>query len=662
MTSPVLVPKEPRRRRSSLKRQRLYVIIALCVVALLAVAFAITYHFTSRTVFPDADGTKYYIVEKSVGYVMQDEDGNELPMNEDKTYYITKLGTIVMVDPYSGEATVVAAVIPVGSEALEFQSYKGAFDILLYPMLERSQIESIRLVNKKGDFTITYNEEKDDFEIVGYEGYDYSDISFSSLVVATGYTNTHMRLDLEKVKLYGYAEYGLPDDPDDAEHYFVITDRSGNVHKVILGNKIPSGAGYYARHADREEVYILKETESTTYSKSFTEVIFGGVEYFVQPLIVTPMTSTNYFDVLDFQINNVKPITDEMLNDPNFDGSNLMSNIITFDFTPIELRKGTLDTSAPYKGKGAYEGFPISSLMVDECLHNLMNVEAAEVIKIFDEEKAKIGLYEFFKFCQEKKVDVSFSLGYTSVLSRDAESNYAPKETAPQQLWVSKVTANGTYYVYNDAFSMIVEVGREHFEYLEWTAFDWVESDLFRSGIAYLQSMTVIVPGYQGVNGLDKDTYRFEFDNSESLKQESAAQSALPPTSKLLVWESGNKMDTLRVKTFYETLLRSSISGLAGCTEAEQAAFREAARSEGYSKGDVKPFLVVKLEYSMLPDGSGGTETRTYCFYKYGGGSQCFLAYNGLGSFYMLQDRVEKIIADLGRVFTGETITPTGKF
>ena len=111
MTSPVLVPKEPRhrKRRSSLKRQRLFTLIALGVVVLLAVAFVIVYHFTSRIVFSDIDGTKYYVVKQDGVYVMEDEDGNLLSVTEDGNF-LTAIGTIVMVDADTGKPQKIAVV------------------------------------------------------------------------------------------------------------------------------------------------------------------------------------------------------------------------------------------------------------------------------------------------------------------------------------------------------------------------------------------------------------------------------------------------------------------------------------------------------------------------------------------------------------------------
>ena len=158
MTSPVYQPAPPRRRkRSALKRQRRTILILLIVVAILASSFAVVWHYTSRDVYKDVDGTKYYVVNKDGTFVMQDADGNELPRtshsNNYSTAYQTPLGTIVAVDLSTGQYSEVAFVSTSGNEALEFSAYTGQFDILMYPMLEREVIKTIEVYNEKDSFT-----------------------------------------------------------------------------------------------------------------------------------------------------------------------------------------------------------------------------------------------------------------------------------------------------------------------------------------------------------------------------------------------------------------------------------------------------------------------------------------------------------------------------
>ena len=146
MIGPVATPKQPRRRRnSSFRRTATAVIISLAVVALLAVTFAVVHFFTSRTLFEDVDGGKYYIKQRDGMYVLLDDDGVMVRMNDEGEYYITDYGTLLMVDVDTGEYYVVASVLPANGEDLEFKSYTGSFDVLMYPYLQRSEISSIHV-------------------------------------------------------------------------------------------------------------------------------------------------------------------------------------------------------------------------------------------------------------------------------------------------------------------------------------------------------------------------------------------------------------------------------------------------------------------------------------------------------------------------------------
>ena len=77
-------------------------------------------------------------------------------------------------------------------------------------------------------------------------------------------------------------------------------------------------------------------------------------------------------------------------------------------------------------------------------------------------------------------------------------------------------------------------------------------------------------------------------------------------------------------------------------------------------KYGAEPVLVLKMVFNNEADGSGQEIVRTYTFYRYSS-RQCFVALNGKGSFYILQNRVEKLVRDLGLVFTDTPIVPEAK-
>ena len=354
----------PRRVQSALRRQRRAVVITAIIVALLAAALAVTLYFTSRVTFIDpADGVKYYAVKKDGAYVLRDGERNVLRVNG-SGQYVTAADTLVKVDPDSGECTVIATVLTEGDETTRFDTLRLQYDVLLYPHIEREEITSIEVHNRTDTFRIVQ------YTVTGTSGKTSNffapetrpDVTvdnaglFATLVNATGYTVTRMRLDKETVREYGYAEYGLPEDPDAAEVYFIIR-AAGNVeHKVIIGNLVPTGEGYYARYDDRENVYILGRLDATEYYGSTEEALFGPVEGYVTPVKGSgEMTSSNYFDVTDLKV-----IRADEPDKP----------VIQFSYSgSIDKRTNTFYAGYPYVTTGAMQGYYIDSIRADTILY-----------------------------------------------------------------------------------------------------------------------------------------------------------------------------------------------------------------------------------------------------------------------------------------------------
>lgn len=677
MTSPVYMPPPPKRRRSSLKRQQRATVITVAVVLLLAIAFSFVYYFTSRTVFRDWDDTKYYILQRDGTYVMEDTDGNRLPTTEDGNYK-TPLGTIVMLDKDTGKHSVIAAVNTSGTETLKFSSYNGQFDVLLYPILEREDIHSIHVHNvkrdengavlKENDFTFLHLDD-DTFEIDGYTGVGYDQTMFATLVVCTGYTVTYMRLDLEKVREYGYAEYGLPEDTATADNYFEITSRDGTTHKVIIGDEITAGSGYYARYVGRDEVYVLKELTASDYNATLSQVLFSTVEDYTTPMALVPMGSTSYFDVTDFTLSKIPTLSKEQLDSiaGSEDLAALLSEVVNFSYEPIEKRKGTFLAHTPYWGEDAFADFRLNDFRIDDCLQNLQNLSFIRTVELLTNEQNGVAEGEteeeiannlskgFLHFIE--KYGIAYCIEFTYNAARDKA--LTPTEYYEQMVWISPMTEDGTYYMYNWAFQMIVEVSRSSLEFLEWTSFDWIEADVLSENLVYVDKMEITVPGGTASGGT---SFVFDVNNSQSLVEWNPDKESNIPSGNLLVYCNGEAVNVDQFKKFYQTLIYTSLGGMANCSEAEQEAFRDAFRNEGYKTdaGD-SPLLVITITYNTNPTMDGKTITRTFAFYSYGGGYRAFATCNGNGSYYLLQNRVFKIIADIDRIFTGEAINPEGK-
>ncbi|MBO5327352.1 MAG: hypothetical protein J6A84_04455 [Clostridia bacterium] len=662
-------------RRSALKRQRLAVLILLGVVAVLAVAFALVWRFTSRILveYPngdnvvDADGTKYYAVQKDDVWVMINKHGDVCQTTEDGLYK-TKDGTLVSIDQTDGTPTVVAAVLLNGTEDAMFDASDGSYDILLYPMLNRSDIQSIEIKNKKDHFTVE-KQSDGSFALKGYPTASISDVMLSTLVIITGYTRTMARLDLspenpdaEGFRQNGYAEYGLPQDPANAESYFIITAADGTAHKVIIGNIILDDTGYYARYSDRGDVYVMQQMEASQFNSTLSGTLLCAKEDYVTPTISTSLGDTTFFDVTDFTVyqSNSKGDLPEL---SDFEDS--FKQLVKFSYSPIEQRKGTYYEHIPFIGQEKFKGYAINDTRANTCLMSLMGMVPGKTVKLYaDDGETDDNLTDFIK-----NHGLGFAIEFTYNAERaGAAGGYKPTKTIPQRIYISPMkTEDGKefYYMFNDMFDMTIMMERRYMEFLEWNDFKWVEDGIFEANINFLKELNISIKngtsfgateenkGLSGVTSVSFGSYCVDKDGN--------AIASNSNNSDIKVFydyvQNGNTVgnndpfaDIAKFRKFYQTLTETELYGsMPSDTEARQEELKNSA-----------PDLEISMTFDM---GEGKTETKVYRFYFYEAGERgCYLTINGNGSFYLQQKRVDKIIRDVGRVLDPTAvIEPTAK-
>ncbi len=685
MTQETKVPAViQKKRRTHLQRQRLAVIIVACVVVALAITFGIVYHFTSRIIFTDDDGTRYFVRQRDLTttqyngevvvledqYVLEDEEGNMMPRDNTSFNYYTKLNTIVNVDPDTGVYTVVAKVLTAGGETTEFNSSSNEFDVLLYPYLSNEQISSIHVSNKNGSFTFV-KDEKGTFHIEGHEGLPGINATmFGTLVNLTGYTTTMARISFqtafdpnaedydayEGFRLNGYREYGLPDDPNEATTYFIIKGKGADgqwvEHKVIIGDPILSGVGYYVRYVGRDEVYVLREMEETENYTTLSATLLGRMEDYVTPMVTVPMSTNNYFDVQNFSLSVLEKGAEEFF------------ELIGFSYLPIENREGKFAANYPYElvmKNGALKGYNVNSYRVDDCLQHLQSIKPLRTVKLYSEypteEDPDVSLNRFLEEYWSKESGLKlYTVGFDFVAKRDEKTAEPVEgEVYPQQIWIAENEA-GTYYLFNAEFNMVVECSVEYLEFLEWNRFEWIESDIFSGNVAYVEKIEILMPGGIGtLNGANRVV--LYFDNSQS-ELPSKENNFMVSSNKLSITADygsmvGVKVDVKQFRLFYQTLLISSLEGMMP-TGTEQK------QQDLIASGDAGAEMVIKMTYNA----DGEELVRTYRFYSRANGNlNAFVTLNGTGSFYMLQRRVDKIISDVAKIFNpAETIDPESKF
>ncbi len=557
---------EARKKQSLMRRRTIAIAVVAVVIVILTIALIWVLDFVKTTTFEDVDGTKYYIRYKEKTYAMYDSSKKQkLPTDSEKGYYVTLSGTLVEVNPETGEYTVQAVVDTEGNEVVGFNSR-----LLLFPHIEKKEIRSLEVHNDHGTFTFErYNlstgqvDNTSDFVIRGAELNAYNQELFASLYVSAGYTISTRKIQNPIKDENGlFSEYGLveqtrlrekeadassagdsedgviqgstDDDSTQMEEYlykpayYVLTDTSGNKYKVIVGDRLVTGGGYYVQYIDmrdgtekpREAVYVL--------SADIAESLLVPIENFVTPMISYPMSMNNYFDVENFLILHRD---DDAKHLEGFSFG--YTENVAFSYVDLEERENTIRASIPYifnegskSPAASLAGYYPSSNNINSCLQSLYSPSYAGVRKLSpgDDDFIKYGLMkpkldENGEQVLDKDGNPDYELCPEYIITFDFDVTEEGQEpyTISQRILISAPNENGNYYiftfVYDDEgeslydYNMIVEVEGHTLAFLKWDAYDWIEDSYFNLNIAFCQYIKLESGNY---------TAEFSFDNSRS--------------------------------------------------------------------------------------------------------------------------------------------------
>ena len=514
------------KQKSTLLRRRKIAIIAVSAFILLLIPTLIFVNYMVKTeVFYDVDDTKYIIKYKDGSYSIYDTKGFELDIDSEYGYYITESGTLIELDPETGEYEIIAVVDTEGNEVVGFNSR-----ILIFPHTEKKNIRSLEVVNSNGSFTFhRYNIEKNavddscDFIIKGSPFASYNQEGFAALYVDAGYTlSTRKIQDPIKDENGEFTEYGLANETrvnDDGEEYtytpdyYILTDTSGTKHKVIIGDMLVTGTGYYAQYVNmdgeteekRDAVYVLAADEGMDY-------MLGKIEDLVTPQIVHPMTMNTYFDVEKFSI-----IKEDATAEEGYD------QIVGFSYIDLALRENTIKANFPYVfTASSLDGYIPDSDNVNAALYALYDTAFVGVTKLAptDADLLKYGLAQ--ETTDDKgNTKIELASKYILTFNYDILNDKNEYEsTINERVLISEKNENGNYYAYSLIYSstdkgneflysygMIVEIEGYSFDFLEWNRLKWIEQNYIYLNIAYCEEITLSSPNYSA---------SFTLDNSNS--------------------------------------------------------------------------------------------------------------------------------------------------
>ena len=378
-------------------KKQLVGIIALSVaIVLLAVATSVAFIFVNRdkTSF-EQGGVRYRVMERDGEYVLTNGEGYVCEKTSDG-YYVTDDGALMVAVEEDGTYSIYAAVE--GLESGEEVYNRVAQTILIFPYVSRSNLQALELYNEHGSYAF-YRDAMGSFRVAGMEQYaaTYDATLFAALLTSTCNMIAQDKILSPLEDENGeYSEYGL----SDSDTYWYVTSSSDAVYKMILGDRTPSGDGYYVQYVacsdvklsregrvlsatetPRKAVYIVSPeilsplgNEVSYINKPFHEPI----ETLMTPQIVYAMGASNYFDVENFIISR---------DDEAF---------VAFDFIDIQERAHTERSSEPYVMLlKEHKGFTASSDRVLEALNGLYGTVFLDCVKLNPsaEDLVEYGIY-----------------------------------------------------------------------------------------------------------------------------------------------------------------------------------------------------------------------------------------------------------------------------
>lgn len=308
--------------------------------------------------------------------------------------------------------------------------------ILIFDHIERNELESVEIVNTYGEWGFYYNEEDEDFYVIGHDGAPYSKEKFSSLVVSTGYAIAMERVTAE---CEDFSEYGL--DREDVR--YTVTTRTGDRHTIYVGDKIPSGAGYYVRYEGRDAVYIL--------SADLEDTVMNPLENMITPMLTIPMAANDYFTIRNFAV---------------MQGSEVS---IMITYLTEEEKEADAATSAY---KMIYpSGYAVNSTAYSDMLQVITSFAGTSTL-VYAPDEADLEKYGLS-------------------LSDPAFTLYFEYKDVPQYVLFSSKNENGSYYAFSPLFNLITELDGESVEWLEWDLIKWVDMPIFMKNINDIATITV---------------------------------------------------------------------------------------------------------------------------------------------------------------------------
>ena len=467
---------------------------------------------------------------------------------------------------------------------------------------------------------------------------------------------------------------------------------------------------------------ILGMYDGKTYD-SIESILHEPIETFVTPLVTYPMEMNTYFDVQTFTIwsgdvfNNIpEDATDEELENMDLDP------IVSFTYWDLDERTGSFYANTPYV-LSVPEGYVANDSSIDTCLQSFYTLSPKGVIKlgITEEDMKAYGLYE-----PEYVIYFKFQNTYEHWIYISAETEEGTRymtsgiydfivEVDRSQLPFLKYTknewVNDMYFSMNLAWATKVEVESGDLKYtfdLDNSLSDSVSnptcSDTAKQkGTITSDKMTIVATDSKGnkmesvseLTVVDKSGFKWVIDHEKVRAYNSAGDKVNITGGKYETNKRGEEVvvlvgyidtvdgyqvyvnaDTIRIMNSEGALLkeylRYGMSSFRKLFSAMLYASKQGSVHDGVNgltEAEVAEILKTPDDYDVrirvetsYKDKEGKQTVYEYRYYHYSERQSMITVNSGDGEFRVLRSFTDKMVADAGRVISGEPMKATDKY
>ena len=246
-------------------------------------------------------------------------------------------------------------------------------------------------------------------------------------------------------------EYSLTEDTCLAS--FSVTSLAGESYRVLIGEKLVSGEGYYARLADSEEVAVL--------GSALERCLFSDVRFFLSGQVAGAISENDYFDITRFSIerDGKEYVTVEKIPEDEVRQTDLSTHRVSF---PARYEPNTDLLVRIFKSFISFVGNDVEEFSLAD--------RSAEEFS---------ALMRKYGFLSSDGAAMRCRVTYTY---HDAESEVYV--SAPEE-------ESGKTYVYSPGFDIIASFDSDSLAWTDYDLMEYTQKELFAHSIADVKSVSV---------------------------------------------------------------------------------------------------------------------------------------------------------------------------